>query len=70
MKKDIHPVYKQTTVKCVACDNKINIMSSEQEMTVTLCSHCHPAYSGGVVEKKALGRVDRFNKKLSRINKT
>ena len=69
MKKNIHPTYTDKTVKCVACDKVYQIKSSANEMTITACSNCHPLYSGGLVEKKALGRIERFNKILNKKNK-
>lgn len=70
MKKNIHPKYESAKVKCVACDHMFEIKSSLKNMTVTMCSNCHPLYSGGIVETRALGRIERFNRILKNKSET
>ena len=38
MKKDIHPDYQKTTIKCV-CGNEIETGSVEENITVEIASH-------------------------------
>ena len=45
MKEGIHPNYKQTTIKC-ACGAVIETGSTKQNITVEICSKCHPFYTG------------------------
>ena len=41
MKKDIHPKYGQATVRC-ACGETFTTGSTRGELTVEICSKCHP----------------------------
>ena len=66
MKKAIHPDYKQVTVRC-HCGNDSVTGSTKDEITVEVCSKCHPFYTGS--QKLLLesgGRVEKFNKKYGR----
>ncbi len=63
MKKDIHLKLNKIKVKCQACDNVIETFSTKKTFSLDVCSKCHPFYSGNGVNAKALGRVDKFNKK-------
>ena len=66
MKKGIHPDYKQVTVRCY-CGNEFVTGSTKDEITVEVCSKCHPFYTGS--QKLLLesgGRVEKFNKKYGR----
>ena len=66
MKKGIHPEYKQVKVQC-HCGNEFVTGSTKDEITVEVCSKCHPFYTGS--QKLLLengGRVEKFNKKYGR----
>ena len=45
MKQGIHPNYKPTTIRC-ACGNVIETGSTKQNITVEICSKCHPFFTG------------------------
>ena len=62
MKKDIHPDYKKTVIKCV-CGNEIETGSIQDNLTVKICNHCHPFYTGNQKIVDTEGRVERFKKK-------
>ncbi|MCL4387117.1 MAG: 50S ribosomal protein L31 [Patescibacteria group bacterium] len=59
MKKDIHPNYIKSTVKC-ACGNTWETMSTKPEINVEICSACHPYYTGKQKLVDTEGRVDKF----------
>ena len=61
MKAGIHPNYKPTTIRC-ACGNVIETGSTKQNITVEICSKCHPFYTGKQKLVDTSGRVDKFNK--------
>ena len=66
MKKGFHPDYKQVTVRC-HCGNEFVTGSTKDEISVEVCSKCHPFYTGS--QKLLLesgGRVEKFNKKYGR----
>jgi len=60
MKAGIHPEFKKTVVTCLGCNTKFDSMSTVDEITVELCSNCHPFYTGKQKLVDTAGRVDRF----------
>lgn len=62
MKADIHPKYDECTVKC-NCGNTFVTKSTTDDISVEVCSECHPFYTGKQREAAARGRIDKFNKK-------
>ena len=62
MKQGIHPDYQQTTIRC-ACGNIIETGSTKKNITVEICSKCHPFYTGKQKLVDTSGRVDKFNRK-------
>ncbi|MFP3866550.1 MAG: 50S ribosomal protein L31 [Desulfobacteraceae bacterium] len=68
MKKDIHPKYYQTTVRC-ACGNEFTTGSTQENIRVEICSKCHPFFTGKQKLVDSTGQVDRFLRKYSKIQK-
>lgn len=72
MKKDIHPTYKQITIKC-ACGNTATVGStSPTDIEVEICSNCHPFYTGKAKLIDTARRIDKFEarrKKTEEMNK-
>ncbi|MDD6177619.1 MAG: 50S ribosomal protein L31 [Succinivibrionaceae bacterium] len=67
MKKDIHPSYDVITVKC-SCGNTFQTRSTLcKDITVDVCSACHPFYTGKQKIVDTGGRVERFNKRFGAI---
>lgn len=69
MKSDIHPQYFEATVKC-ACGNKWKTGSTMPEISVEICSQCHPFYTGKEKMLDTRGRVDRLKKRMSKSDET
>ncbi len=63
MKAAIHPELKKTKVTCLGCNTTFETMSTVEEMSVELCSNCHPFYTGKQKLIDTAGRVDRFRAK-------
>ena len=63
MKQGIHPEYKQTTIKC-ACGEVIETGSTKENITVEICSKCHPFFTGKQKLVDTGGRVEKFRKKF------
>ena len=63
MKEGIHPDYKQTTIKC-ACGEVIETGSTKENITVEICSKCHPFFTGKQKLVDTGGRVEKFRKKF------
>lgn len=61
MKSGIHPEYMQTKVRCNGCDTQFETRSTVPEITVEICSNCHPFYTGKQKLIDTAGRVDKFN---------
>ena len=62
MKKNIHPNYVEATVTC-ACGNTFKTKSTKENISVEVCSACHPFYTGMQNTGARKGQVDKFNKK-------
>lgn len=68
MRKDIHPQYYQDAkVKC-ACGNSFVVGSTIQEISLGICSACHPFFTGKDKIVDTRGRVDKFKKKLEKFS--
>ncbi|MCK4892146.1 MAG: 50S ribosomal protein L31 [Candidatus Pacebacteria bacterium] len=65
MKKKIHPKYNECNVKCV-CGNTFITKSTLTEINVEVCGACHPAYTGKQKIVDSTGRVERFQKMISK----
>lgn len=60
MKKKIHPeYYPETTITC-ACGNFFKVGSTVKDISVEICSKCHPFYTGKQKLIDTSGRVDRY----------
>ena len=68
MQEGIHPDYKKTTITC-ACGNVIETGSTVENITVEICSACHPFYTGKQKLVDTGGRVEKFNKRFNRESK-
>ena len=64
MKKDIHPRYITTAVKC-GCGNTFTTRSTVPELKVDICSACHPFFTGKLKFVDTAGRIEKFKNKFS-----
>ncbi|MCL5673684.1 MAG: 50S ribosomal protein L31 [bacterium] len=64
MKKEIHPEYFETKVRC-ACGNEFVTGSTVKEIHIDICSECHPFYTGKQKFVDSAGRIEKFNKKYN-----
>ena len=66
MKPEIHPKYQEITVAC-ACGNSFKTRSTmSDDLSIEICSECHPFFTGKQKLVDTAGRVDRFNKRYAR----
>ncbi len=63
MKEGIHPNYYDTTIKC-ACGEVISVGSTKEDITVEICSKCHPFFTGKQKLVDTGGRVEKFRKRF------
>jgi large subunit ribosomal protein L31 len=68
MKSDIHPNYFKTSIKC-ACGNSIEVGSTKKDISVEICSQCHPFFTGKQKLVDTAGRIERFRKKYEKYQK-
>lgn len=65
MKKEGHPEYVNTKVKC-SCGEEFETRSTKPEIQVEICSKCHPFYTGKRKLVDTGGRVERFKRKYAK----
>ncbi len=64
MKSGIHPDYSEVKVTC-SCGNSFKTRSTYEgdEITLDVCSQCHPFYTGKQKIVDTAGQVDKFRKR-------
>lgn len=68
MKQGIHPEYYKTIVRC-ACGNEFESGSTVKEISVEICSKCHPFFTGKQKLVDSAGRVERLGKNMQNSTK-
>ena len=63
MKKDIHPELYEIMAHC-ACGKTFKTRSASKDIAVTLCSGCHPFYTGAQKLVDTAGQIEKFKKKF------
>jgi large subunit ribosomal protein L31 len=64
MKKGIHPNYNNNAKVTCSCGNIFTVGSVLDDLTVDICSKCHPFFTGEMKFVDRQGRVDKFMKKM------
>lgn len=65
MKTGIHPELFKVEVKC-SCGTSFVTRSTKKELTPTLCSGCHPFFTGQQKFVDTAGRIEKFQKKYQK----
>lgn len=65
MKKNIHPELHEITVNC-ACGNSFQTRSTLSRLSMSLCSNCHPFYTGEQKFVDTAGRIEKFEQKFKK----
>ncbi len=65
VKTEIHPSYVEAHVRCT-CGNEFTTRSTKPELHVEICSNCHPFYTGKQKLVDTGGRVERFQRRAAR----
>ena len=68
MKDGIHPKYVTANVRC-SCGNTFESLSLKPQVTVEICSNCHPFYTGKQKILDTEGRVDKFMQRYGKVLK-
>ncbi|CAL4325695.1 50S ribosomal protein L31 [Buchnera aphidicola (Eriosoma lanigerum)] len=64
MKKNIHPKIFQIIATCSCGDIKKILSTISKNITLDVCSACHPFYTGQQRSVDTGGRIEKFNKKF------
>ncbi len=63
MKADIHPKYQEVTVTC-SCGSSFKTRSTAgRDLSIEVCSQCHPFFTGKQKILDTGGRMERFRQK-------
>jgi len=62
MKKNFHPEVFEVTAHCT-CGNQFATLSTQEEIRTTLCSSCHPFYTGQQKFVDTAGRIEKFEQR-------
>ncbi len=62
MKQGIHPEVCSVNVQCT-CGASFAMKSTMADISSTLCSQCHPFFTGQQKFVDTAGRIDKFKKK-------
>ncbi|WP_069471061.1 50S ribosomal protein L31 [Candidatus Marithrix sp. Canyon 246] len=66
MQTNIHPTYNDINVTC-SCGNQFTTRSTaNKELTIEVCSACHPFYTGQQKIMDTAGRVEKFKRRYTR----
>lgn len=65
MKQAIHPEIHHITARC-ACGNAFATTSILPDIKVTICSNCHPYYTGAQKFVDTAGRIEKFKSKYEK----
>jgi len=68
MKSTIHPTVHEITARC-ACGNAFPTGSTQDEIRVTICSACHPFFTGAQKFVDTAGRIEKFEKRFKKNQK-
>ena len=64
MRADIHPEYFTKAKITCACGSTFVAGSTRAEISIELCSACHPFYTGKQKTMDTARRVDKFQKRM------
>lgn len=65
MKTDLQPTNYTVHARC-ACGSEFETSSTRQELRVTICSKCHPFFTGEQKFVDTAGRIEKFERKFKK----
>ena len=68
MKPSIHPEIHDVTAHC-ACGNTFSTTSTLSEINATICSACHPFFTGEQKFLDTAGRIEKFERRYKKGKK-
>ena len=64
MRKDIHPQVYYVKVRC-ACGHAFMSLSTVEDISIDICSKCHPFFTGQQKFVDTAGRIEKFSKRYA-----
>jgi large subunit ribosomal protein L31 len=58
-----HPKTQLIEIACATCGTAFTVRSTAESLSVEVCSHCHPAYTGAQRTALRGDRIERFNRR-------
>ena len=68
MKQGIHPEYKVINVHC-ACGTSFDTRATTDNISVEICSACHPFFTGKQNLIDTAGRIEKYMQKYNLADK-
>jgi large subunit ribosomal protein L31 len=65
MKKNLHPELHEVTAHC-ACGYSSPTISTDSDVRATICSHCHPFFTGATKFLDTAGRIEKFKQRYEK----
>ena len=69
MKAETHPVYFEDAKVTCACGRTFTVGSTQEKLSVEICSNCHPFYTGNEKLLDTAGRVEKFKARRAAAKK-
>ncbi len=66
MKQKIHPEIHEVTAHC-ACGNSFQTISTAPDIRATICSKCHPFFTGAQKYIDVAGRIEKFEARYKKF---
>lgn len=66
MKADTHPAYEATKVTCSCGESFETRSTAGRDLSIEVCSKCHPFYTGKQKMLDTGGRVDKFRQRYGK----
>ncbi len=70
MKTEIHPQYYTDAKISCSCGNSFTVGATQKEISVEICSVCHPYFTGNEKVIDAAGRVEKFKSRRAAATST
>jgi len=64
VKANTHPDYNDIKVTCSCGDSFVTKSTLKDDLSIEVCSSCHPFYTGQQKIVDTAGRVDKFRKRF------
>jgi large subunit ribosomal protein L31 len=69
MKTETHPAYFPEAKVTCACGRAFAVGSTQEKISVEICSACHPFYTGNDKILDTAGRVEKFKTRKAAAKK-